>query len=136
MLLKRQMDLYTTGDGLESKTKFWSWYMRALRGQIEAAGVPTLTDRIARERALDRALLDYPHSPNIRTYIPHADPLLPRTPYTSYYNSDLGKTVPRYGSYYHDDMALVKPSHHGTYYPDSYSRPWYHDPYFFYKYAY
>jgi len=135
MLLKRQMDLYTTGDGLESKTKFWSWYMRALRGQIEAAAHPTLSDRISRERALDRALLNYPSHPNTRSYIPHADPLIPRPAYTSYYNPDLGRVVPRYGTVYDPD-TLPKPQYSSTYYPDTYGRPWYYDPYFFYRYSY
>jgi len=129
------MDLYTTGDGLESKTKFWSWYMRALRGQIEAAAHPTLSDRISRERALDRALLNYPSHPNTRSYIPHADPLIPRPAYTSYYNPDLGRVVPRYGTVYDPD-TLPKPQYSSTYYPDTYGRPWYYDPYFFYRYSY
>ncbi|CAG0904214.1 unnamed protein product, partial [Darwinula stevensoni] len=32
MLLKRHLDLYTIGSPLELKSRFWSWYMRALEG--------------------------------------------------------------------------------------------------------
>jgi hypothetical protein len=105
------------------------------RGQIEAAAHPTLSDRISRERALDRALLNYPSHPNTRSYIPHADPLIPRPAYTSYYNPDLGRVVPRYGTVYDPD-TLPKPQYSSTYYPDTYGRPWYYDPYFFYRYSY
>jgi len=105
------------------------------RGQIEAAAHPTLSDRISRERALDRALLDYPSHPSTRSYIPHADPLIPRPAYTSYYNPDLGRVVPRYGTVYDSD-TLPKPQYSSTYYPDTTGRPWYYDPYYFYRYSY
>jgi hypothetical protein len=42
MLLKRHLDLYTIADPFELKTRFWSWYQRALRGQL----IPLLQDQL------------------------------------------------------------------------------------------
>lgn len=49
MMLKRHLDLYTYGDPVELKSRFWSWYQRALKG-------------VAEQEALSRVYRTHPYT--------------------------------------------------------------------------
>jgi hypothetical protein len=91
MLLKRHLDLYTIADPFELKTRFWSWYQRALRGTgrvVDVLSQPYYYKPLS-YKEVDPYFLDPYYLDGKRRWLPTTTRSgSARTPPLGYYNQD------------------------------------------------